>query len=192
MVTALLLLVLAGCTSTQAGPVSASPSPAALSFRGSGFAACPAPVGAAPSDSPLADVSALPCMDGSGGTVRLGAPTGRPTVLNLWGSWCSPCGDEMPAFVRLAASSGDRVTVVGVNTADSASNAVAAARQLAVRFANVYDRDQRVRRALRVSALPATAFVTATGEVRYVYRGTPLGDADLAALIKRYLEVDVE
>jgi cytochrome c biogenesis protein CcmG/thiol:disulfide interchange protein DsbE len=186
-----LLAVLAGCGAEDVGSTPA-PSASTPRFQNSGFAACPAPTGTPPSDSPLADVAALPCMDGSGRTVAVGSPTGRPTVLNLWGSWCPPCGEELPAFVRVASAAGTRLTVVGVDTADDPARAVAAARDVGVTFANVYDRGEKVRKALGVNALPATAFVTATGEVVHVYRGTPLTDATLTALVDRYLGVRVE
>ncbi|GAA3386916.1 TlpA family protein disulfide reductase [Cryptosporangium minutisporangium] len=188
---AALLTLVAACGGGDVDdPAVASSTPA--SFRNSGFAACPTGAGEPPADSPLAGVTALPCMDGSGTSVRVGAPTGRPLVLNLWGSWCPPCGAEMPSFVRLARAAGSRLAVLGVNTADDARRAVAAAGDLDVTFANVYDRDQRVRKALGVNALPVTVFVAADGEVVHVYRGAPLTDATLTALVSRYLGVKVE
>ncbi|EXG79252.1 TlpA family protein disulfide reductase [Cryptosporangium arvum] len=185
-----LVVLLAGCSSS--GPADVEPKPTKAAFASSKFAACPAAAGSAPADSPLRSVEPLLCMDPSGKKVTIGAPTGHPVVLNLWGSWCPPCGKEMPAFVRLAASAGDRVSVVGVNTADDASRAVAAADELDVRFANVFDRGEEVRKALGVNALPATAFVSAAGEVVHVHRGTPLTDATLNALVRQHLGVTVE
>ena len=187
LVTALLLL--AGCAGCSSGAKSGAAQP---SFAGSGFAACPAAVGKPPGSSPLADLPTLSCMDSSGSKVALGAPTGRPMVVNLWGSWCPPCGKELPAFVALSATAGDRLTVLGVDTGDGATNAVAAAREADVKFANVYDRDERVRKALKVTALPATAFVTGGGEVAYVYQGTPLTEAALAGLVRQHLGVVVK
>ncbi|SHN03602.1 TlpA family protein disulfide reductase [Cryptosporangium aurantiacum] len=186
------LALVAGCNGGDAEEPATAASTGAASFRGSGFAACPAPTGSPRADSPLADVPALPCMDGSGSTVTVGAPTGRPLVLNLWGSWCPPCGEELPAFVRLSRTAGDRLTVVGVNTSDDAKRAVAAAGDLDVTFANVFDRGERVRKALSVNALPATAFVAADGRVVHVYRGTPLTDTTLRALVRQHLGVQVE
>lgn len=185
-----LVVLLAGCSSS--GPADVEPKPTKASFANSKFAACPAATGAVPADSPLRGVEPLLCMNPSGQPMTIGAPTGRPMVLNLWGSWCPPCGKELPSFVRLATAAGDRLSVVGVNTSDDASRAVAAADELDVRFANVFDRGEEVRKALGVNALPATAFVSAKGEVVHVYRGTPLTDASLAALVRQYLGVTVE
>src|SRR5690349_1682025 len=184
---AVALLLLAGCSAGVARPAPAQPS-----FTGSGFAPCPSAVSGPPKASPLAGVKALVCMDGSGRKVAAGAATGRPVVLNLWGSWCPPCGKEMPAFVRLSAKAGDRLTVLGIDTLDSASTAVGAARDYQVKYANVFDQNGQVRTALKVTGLPATAFLTAGGEVAYVYRGAPLTDAALAGLIKKHLGVSVD
>jgi len=191
---AAVLALAAGCSGGGADGSAEASSPGTAStasaFVDSGFAACPAATG--PASGALAEVAALPCMDGSGAKVALGAPTGRPVVLNFWGSWCPPCGEELPAFVRLANRAGDRLAVVGVNTSDDAARAVAAAGELDVTFANVFDHDAAVRKALRINTLPATAFVSPSGEVVHVYRGTPLTDDTLGALVRRYLGVTVE
>jgi thiol-disulfide isomerase/thioredoxin len=44
---------------------------------------------------PLPDL-ALPSLDGP--AVQLAAADGRPTVINLWATWCPPCHREMPAM----------------------------------------------------------------------------------------------
>jgi thiol-disulfide isomerase/thioredoxin len=188
LVAVALLALVAGCSDGGSTPAPAQPS---VTFADSKFAACPAATGPVPGNSPLRSVAPLLCMRPNGDRMTIGAPTGRPMVLNLWGSWCPPCGREMPSFVRLANEAGDRLTVVGVNTSDSAPRAVAAADELDVRFPNVFDRAEKVRKALGVTALPATAFVSPAGEVVYVHRGTPLTDATLAAQIKKHLGVTV-
>ncbi|HEV2087204.1 MAG TPA: TlpA disulfide reductase family protein, partial [Cryptosporangiaceae bacterium] len=131
----------------------------------------------------------LPCMDGSGARLALGAPTGLPTVVNLWASWCGPCAKEMPAFVAFAARATGKARVVGVNTGDDPENAVAAAKDVRVTFANVYDPEQRVRRALAVPGLPATVFVTADGRVVHVYNGPALDQPTLELLVEKHLGV---
>ncbi len=179
----------AGCAAgpERVRPASDAPPPAPR-FQGSGFAACPAPVGPATADSPFAGLE-LPCMDGSGRTLALGKPTGLPTVVNLWASWCGPCAEEIPAFVAFAARAAGKARVVGVNTGDDPGNAVAAAQEARVRFANVYDRDQRARRALGVAGLPATVFVAADGRVVHVYNGPALDQPTLELLVEKHLGV---
>jgi thiol-disulfide isomerase/thioredoxin len=128
-------------------------------------------------------------MDADAGTVAVGEPIGRPRVVTLWGSWCPPCGKELPAFVAFSRRAGDRVQVVGVDTADDAVNAVAAARDLGVAFPNVYDRRSKVQRALGVVALPATAFLDRDGRLVHLHTGTPLDEAMLTRLAEKHLGV---
>ncbi len=42
--------------------------------------------------------------------------TGRVTVVNFWGTWCSGCVAELPYFDRIATDYADSVTVVAVHT----------------------------------------------------------------------------
>ena len=44
------------------------------------------------------------------------AATGKLTVINFWGTWCTPCIQELPYFHQLAQTYGDSVTVVAVHT----------------------------------------------------------------------------
>ncbi|OHD07500.1 TlpA family protein disulfide reductase [Sphingopyxis sp. RIFCSPHIGHO2_12_FULL_65_19] len=46
--------------------------------------------------------------------VTLAAFRGRPLLVNLWATWCAPCVAEMPTLDALAATSGDRMTVIAV------------------------------------------------------------------------------
>lgn len=187
-------LLVAGCTSSPDPDPTAQPSadPGA-SFVGSGFAACPAPTNAPLARGGLAAVT-VPCMDGSGGEVRLDRPTGRPTVVNLWGSWCPPCGEELPAFQRLHADAGGpggRLVVLGVVTEDVAAGSVQAGRAVGVTFANVFDRQGAVRKALGVNRMPVTAFVGADGRVRHVHSTSTLTDDQLRQLVAEHLGVRV-
>lgn len=187
---ALAVLVLAGCAGSSGGSTDTARTSTAQ-FRGSGFAACPAP-GKTSSVAPKRlPAITLTCMDGSGHAVRLDQLTGKPMVLNLWASWCQPCGKELPAFSRLAASAGHTLVVLGVSTKDDPSRAVAAGRDINVRFANVYDPAVAVGRSLGRTSLPVTVFVGADGAIRHVYAGPVLTDSALAELVQQYLGVPV-
>jgi peroxiredoxin len=187
---ALAVLALAGCAGSS-GATDTARTSIAGQFRGSGFAACPTP-GKTPSVAPKRlPAIALTCMDGSGRTVRLDQLTGKPMVLNLWASWCQPCGKELPAFSRLAASAGHTLVVLGVSTKDDPGRAVAAGRDVGVQFANVYDPDVAVGRSLGRTSLPVTVLVGADGAIRYVYAGPVLTDQALAELVQQHLGVPV-
>ena len=63
----------------------------------------------------------LPIVNGSGltGETINPAKTGKVTVLNFWGTWCTPCVKELPYFEQIADEYSDRVAVIaahGMNT----------------------------------------------------------------------------
>ena len=58
----------------------------------------------------------------SGGTVDPAAG-GAVTLINFWGTWCSPCMRELPDFDRIASEYAGRVRVIAVHTALEAENA---------------------------------------------------------------------
>ena len=42
--------------------------------------------------------------------------TGQLTVVNFWGTWCTPCVNELPDFDRIAADYDGKVTVIAIHT----------------------------------------------------------------------------
>jgi len=42
--------------------------------------------------------------------------TGKITVINFWGTWCTPCVGELPYFDRIAAEYKDSVSVIAVHS----------------------------------------------------------------------------
>ena len=42
--------------------------------------------------------------------------TGKITVINFWGTWCTPCVSELPDFDKIATDYKDTVTVIAVHS----------------------------------------------------------------------------
>ena len=65
----------------------------------------------------------LPIINGSGATNELINPAniGKVTVINFWGTWCTPCVSELPHFDRIAREN-DNVTVVAIHGGETNAN----------------------------------------------------------------------
>jgi thiol-disulfide isomerase/thioredoxin len=132
----------------------------------SGLQPCPTP--GDPRRVPdLVGVSATCQADGSPMDVAA-AVSGRPTLINVWATWCPPCRTELPALQGYSEQPG-AVQVLGVQVSSNETDGLELLRQLGVRFPTVHDSDDRVRAALKAPiGLPASFVVTAAGEVRRV------------------------
>ncbi|WP_243406254.1 TlpA disulfide reductase family protein, partial [Sphingosinicella sp. YJ22] len=54
-------------------------------------------------------------QDESGQPTSMAAFRGKPTLVNLWATWCAPCIVEMPSLDALAAREGDALNVVALS-----------------------------------------------------------------------------
>jgi thiol-disulfide isomerase/thioredoxin len=57
-------------------------------------------------------------VDGDGKPLTLARFRGKPTLVNLWATWCAPCLKEMPTLDALAAQRKGRLNVVAVSQDD--------------------------------------------------------------------------
>lgn len=119
----------------------------------------------------------LACL-GSGAALPADAADGRPTVVNLWASWCAPCVREMPILQGVSSEVGDAVRFVGVDTEDESASAAALLDATGVTYEQRDDPDAVVRAALRAVGLPTT--VVFDGRGRLVAR--KVGEVDAAWL----------
>ena len=60
----------------------------------------------------------LAVVDGTGETGETIDPSalGKVTVINFWGTWCTPCVNELPYFDQIATEYADSVTVVAIHS----------------------------------------------------------------------------
>ncbi len=155
---------------------------ALVAAAATGLAACgSATVRAVPEvvpadERPAAQPVAVPRLSG-GGDLRIGDPGTRPTVVNLWASWCGPCREEMPAVQRFARTN-PQVRVVGVAIDDAPDAARGFAREVGVTFPLGVDEDDRMGDAYGVTGLPTTLFLDQQGRLAATWAG-PVTEAEL-------------
>lgn len=154
--------------------------------------ACPTPSGStAPATQELPDES-FPCL-GSGPDLNLASLAGTPTVVNVWGSWCPPCREELPWFAALDASANGRLQVIGVDVQDTADSALATLATLGVHYPSIFDPNSRTRGPLRwTGGTPVTLFVRSDGTIAHRIEGRVPDEATLRALVAEHLGVDLQ
>ena len=104
----------------------------------------------------------LTCL-GTGPARPVDAGDGRPTVVNLWASWCAPCVREMPLLQETADRAGDGVRFVGIDVEDERASAAGLLQFTGVRYDQYDDPEGEVRAALRAVGLPVTVVFDAQG-----------------------------
>jgi cytochrome c biogenesis protein CcmG/thiol:disulfide interchange protein DsbE len=156
-----------------------------------GIAACPKQSADPSSGSESMPNVTLPCL-GGGRDVNLAKLRGTPTVVNFWAQTCGPCRQESPILERLYRAAGSRVRILGVDWQDSQPGlAIAFARQLGLTYPQIADPDAATRRPLHIAGLPMTVFLDSSGRIMHATYGALGSVGQLAALVSRYLGVNV-
>lgn len=118
---------------------------------------------------------------------RLAALKGYPVVVNMWGSWCSPCRAEFPYFQSQAIKHGKRVAFVGVDGQDSRAEAKAFLEEYPVAYPSYEDPDLQIAEVIKaVGPFPATVFYDRSGEIVHLKQGGYRDERALAQDIRRY------
>jgi thiol-disulfide isomerase/thioredoxin len=128
--------------------------------------------------------------DDRGRTISPESLRGKVVVLNFWATWCAPCREEMPAFVRARrALENEPVEILGL-AIDSPAPVSAFAKELGVTYPIVVLGADGIElmRALgnRPGGLPFTVVLDRAGEVRARHLGT-LDQATIERLVREAL-----
>ena len=162
VVAGVLLVVLAGCTTTGADEGTRSAGQEGyVGVRGNLTQIAPA------------DRVLLPAVSGTG---LDGEPLstedfrGKVLVVNVWGSWCAPCRAEAPALQRASEATRDRAQFLGITTRDNdPAQARAFVRAFGIGYPSIYDPDGKAllvfAGTLPPSAIPSTLIIDEQGRL---------------------------
>ncbi|NYT76434.1 TlpA family protein disulfide reductase [Alcaligenaceae bacterium] len=116
-----------------------------------------------------------------GGQVALQSYAGKPTVINLWASWCPPCRREMPVFEQVQKERPE-INIVMLNQGESAEQVqqFLQANKLELREV-LLDARGDVAKSFGQRGLPATLFFDANGRLMDMR----LGELSYATLTHR-------
>jgi cytochrome c biogenesis protein CcmG, thiol:disulfide interchange protein DsbE len=150
----------------------------------------PSDPGRAPVEGGLPDVT-LPCL-GGGRPVHLAGLRGRPMVLNLWASWCTPCREELPVLQAFHERADGRVLMLGVDFEDTQPDAaLKLLEQSGVTYPQVADFDKAIDEGLGRHPVPMTVLVDAGGNVVSALPMQITSADQLAGLVQESLGVRV-
>lgn len=125
------------------------------------------------------------CLDGSrGGNVKdiLG-----PAIINVWGSWCAPCKEEIPYFVEFYSTLDPSIQLIGVDVEEaSIDDGREFVRTQGITWPNLFDHDGSTERYFG-KGVPVTWFIGADGEVLYKKIGVISSADELRELSEKYL-----
>lgn len=101
----------------------------------------------------------------------LASGRGRPSLITFWASWCGPCAREAAALERFAQSAAGQGRLVGVDWSDALSGARSFITEHRWTFPVLRDAEGTVGNDYRLTVLPTTFVLDATGRIRAVLRG---------------------
>jgi thiol-disulfide isomerase/thioredoxin len=175
VVSLVLLLLLAGCTSENVTPTPSAAIDDCSVIQRSGTTNFP-------------DIE-IECLQGDE-VLNLNEIQG-PFILAIWASWCMPCRDEMPYLQAFKDTYGSKVQVIGFNILDETSQAIQASVNWGVNIASVEDPDGVNRGILGVTAPPTTLFVDSDGVIVHRKFGAVTSLDELEKLAELHLRVDL-
>jgi len=123
---------------------------------------------------PPADRKKAPVVSGaalgSDQTVATDAYAGKVVVLNVWGSWCTPCRQEAAELQQASVETAGKAQFIGINSRDpDPAPAEAFVRAFKITYPSIYDADGKVllnfAGNLPLSTFPSTLIIDREGRV---------------------------
>ena len=129
----------------------------------------------------------LDCLDGGVGA-SIDSIKG-PAIINVWGSWCSPCKEEMPILRSFYEKAQGKVLLIGVDVEEaSLEYGRKFVENNGITWPNLFDADGKSR-AYFGMGVPVTWFIASDGSVAYKHIGVLKNEIDLISLTSKYLGV---
>ena len=129
----------------------------------------------------------LDCLDGTDGASINGIK--GPAIINVWGSWCGPCKEEMPILRSFYEKAQGKLALIGVNVEEaSIEDGREFVENYGITWPNLYDADGKSR-AYFGMGVPVTWFIAADGSVAYKHIGVIKSEKELISMTSKYMGV---
>ncbi len=120
----------------------------------------------------LADRQSAPALSGTtlqGKPLSVSYP-GHVTVINVWGSWCTPCREEAPDLAEAYTKYKSKgVEFVGIDTRDDNAAAISYTTQFGIGYPSLQDPDESLvldlKQIIPATSVPSTVIVDSSGKV---------------------------
>ena len=132
----------------------------------------------------------MPCLDGSS-IINFNSIKG-PIIINVWGSWCEGCREEMPYLVDLYATevfTSGKIKLLGIDveesTLDAGPNFI---KSHSMTWPHLLDIDSKSKFVFGMG-VPVTWFIDANGDVIYKHIGAYRAKKELYDQVEKYFKV---
>ena len=130
----------------------------------------------------------VPCL-GDATFINLESLRG-PMLLNVWGSWCAPCQDEIPFLRNFYDKYQGKVQIVGLDVEEPNKTAPQSfIKSNGITWPSLYDPDGRTRKLIGMG-VPVTWFIDETGKVVYKKIGVFTDYKELEQSAKKYFNLN--
>ena len=132
----------------------------------------------------------MPCLDGSS-VINFHTIKG-PIIINVWGSWCEGCREEMPYLVDLYATetfTSGKIKLLGIDVDESSLDAGPNfIKSHSMTWPHLLDIDSKSKFVFGMG-VPVTWFIDANGEVIYKHVGSYRAKEELYQQVEKYFKV---
>jgi len=132
----------------------------------------------------------MPCLDGSS-IINFNSIKG-PIIINVWGSWCEGCREEMPYLVDLYATEtflSAKIKLLGIDVEESTLEAGPNfIKSHSMTWPHLLDIDSKSKFVFGMG-VPVTWFIDANGEVIYKHIGAYRAKKELYDQVEKYFKV---
>jgi len=109
--------------------------------------------------------------------ISLSDYSGRPVIINFFGSWCGPCQRETPLLARFYQAHHGRVLIIGIDGRDEASAALKFLQAKRVSYPVIADPNLALTDAYGVGGYPQTFFLNSRHQiVRHIFGALTSGE----------------
>jgi peroxiredoxin len=119
--------------------------------------------------SPAADFA---LRDLSGNAIRLSDYRGKTVLLDFWATWCEPCKQSIPRYIRMQDRLREKgLVVIGVDEGERTDLVAAYTSKLGISYSVLLDPDAGLFYKYQGVSLPAAFLIDSRGNIRGRWNG---------------------